>query len=118
MEEKDLNEVLGIDNNPNSIQSTNGPSEENYSHEKTLRSIATIVLVSGIIATVIMLFTITFPEQLEDGYSYLTERKFNINGFLLTVLTCLSSIATWAVLNVLSNISMNLFRIKNHLTNS
>ena len=60
MEEKDLNKALGVEENVINTPSGNDILEENYNHEKTLRSIAKIVLVSGIIATVIMLFTITF----------------------------------------------------------
>ncbi|MDR2410580.1 MAG: hypothetical protein LBE13_21055 [Bacteroidales bacterium] len=108
--DKTVNEILGI-------QETEAKTEfaDSYSHEKILRTIATIILIVGIIATLIMLFTITFPEKLEDGYRYITERKFSAMGFLITILTCLSSITIWAILNVLSNISINLFEIKDKI---
>jgi hypothetical protein len=108
--EKDVNEFLGVketEEKEATIEFVNS-----YTHEKTLRTIAIVVLIVGIIATLTMFFTVTFPEKLKDGYSYTTERSFSLTGFLITIFTCLSSITTWAILNVLSNISINLFKIK------
>jgi hypothetical protein len=106
--EENVNEILGVQGTEDGT--TTGLNS--CSHEKTLRTIATIVLIVGIIATLIMLIVITFPEKLKDGHSYVSERNFSLTGFLITISTCLSSITVWAALNVLSNISINLFKIK------
>ena len=76
------------------------------SAENTLKTIATIILICGIIVSVILLFTAMFIE--EPSYSYHTEKVFNPEGFVMTVGVLLSSIATWASLNVFANISLRL----------
>jgi uncharacterized membrane protein len=101
MSENNLNEVLDIQTS----EEKDGVEQNAYSHEKTLKTIAIIILIAGIIATVILLFAITFTE----------EGHFSFTGFLTTVLTCISSITTWAVLNVLSNISINLYKLNDTL---
>jgi hypothetical protein len=108
---EDIDEILGTQESKE--VTTVDRDIDSYSHEKTLKTIATIVLVCGIIATIILFVTITFPEQ--ERNSYATERSFSLTGFLITALTCISSITTWAALNVLGNISINLFKIKDIL---
>ena len=102
--EHNINKALGIDKMQQPQAEKN--IDIKVGVEKTLIQTANFILTVGIIASVIMLFTIVFPEV-----DY-TERKFSMTGFLITVGTCVSSIATWAVFRVISNISINLFEIK------
>lgn len=108
---ENVNDVLGV-------QETNETETaieyvDSYSHEKTLRVVATIVLIVGIIATLICLFTITKTETTTSWGS--KESEFNMMGLLISILVGISSVTTWAILNVLSNISINMYKIKDSL---
>ena len=72
----------------------NTVKKANLSAEKTLKVIADIVLIGGIIGALICLFAIV-----ED---------FNPMGFATTVSVLLSTLVIWASMRVLSNISINL----------
>ena len=72
--------------------------------ESTLRTLGTIALCVGLLATVILLITVVFA----DG-------EFNLAGLAMTIGTGLYSVLTWAVLQVIANISSNLFEIKDAL---
>lgn len=81
-------------------------NEVNFSAEKTLKVIATIVLIGGIIGTLICLFTIVIVQN--PKYSYVEDLIFNPMGFVTTVAVLLGSLTIWASLRVLSDISINL----------
>jgi len=78
----------------------------NLSAENTLKVIATIVLIVGIIGAVICLFTIVLIQN--PKYTYITELIFNPMGFVTTISILLGSLTIWASLKVLSDISINL----------
>ncbi|MBR4297421.1 MAG: hypothetical protein IKT82_04430, partial [Bacteroidaceae bacterium] len=89
MEEKNLNEVE--------------IPEISTSAENTLLVIGNIILVLGIISTLILACT-TLQTEVYNGYYH--EEQFNPIGLALTLGTLLSSLATWAVLRVIVNISL------------
>ena len=107
---EDIVEALGIeqkDNNP-----TETPAEEqNNSAENTLNFIANLTLFLGIFISVICLFTICFVETPKDDYFDTTEKVFSWHGFMITIAVFISSLMSWAVLRVFTNISLTLKQI-------
>lgn len=79
------------------------------SAEDTLTTVGNVILVLGILATIILAFTTVFVE-VEVGWH--KESRFNPIGLALTLGTLLSSLATWAVLRVIANISLRLKAIQ------
>jgi hypothetical protein len=75
------------------------------SAEDTLTTVGNVILVLGILATIILAFTTVFVE-VEVGWH--KENHFDPMGLALTVGTLLSTLATWAVLRVIANISLRL----------
>ena len=114
MEEK-VNEILGVEPQEMSLEeealraAPEGPTQEKKnenSAETTLATIADIILVVGIIVTVICLFTLCFVEVPKSMYS--TKTEFSPSGFATTVMVLFSSLISWSVMKVLSNISLTL----------
>jgi len=99
LEEKVIDEVSETTN-------SDEIEEVNLSAENTLKVIATIILIGGIIGTLICLFTIVMVQNPE--YTYTKDLIFNPMGFVTTVSVLLGSLTIWASLRVLSDISMNL----------
>lgn len=83
--------------------------EISTSAESTLTTVGGIILVLGIIATVILACT-TLKTETNNGYYH--REEFNPMGLALTVGTLLSTLATWAVLRVIANISLRLKAIQ------
>lgn len=81
--------------------------------EKTLSTIATIVLVCGIIATVISLCTIVWIQN--PSYTYIEDKIFSPSGFITTITILFSSLISWSLLKVIANISLTLKDINNKL---
>ena len=79
------------------------------SAEETLTTVGGIILAIGSAATVILAFT-TLKTETYNGYYH--EEQFNPMGLALTLGTLLSSLATWAVLRVIANISLRLKAIQ------
>ena len=79
------------------------------SAEETLTTVGGIILAIGIAATVILAFT-TLKTETYNGYYH--EEQFNPMGLALTLGTLLSTLATWAVLRVIANISLRLKAIQ------
>lgn len=79
--------------------------EISTSAESTLTTVGGIILALGIIATLILACT-TLQTKTYNGYYH--EEQFNPMGLALTVGTLLSTLATWSVLRVISNISLRL----------
>jgi uncharacterized membrane protein (Fun14 family) len=50
-----------------------------------------------------------------DPKMMFTEKEFSVIGLLTSILVGISSVTTWAILNVLSNISINMYKIKDSL---
>lgn len=99
---ENINEVLNI-----ALETTEDVKDVSYlNEEKTLKTIADIVLFVGIISSAILLFTITFITQGE--YSWERETTFSPSGLVTTLCVLFSSIATWAFFRVISNISISL----------
>jgi len=80
--------------------------EVNRTAENTLKVIATIVLICGIIGTLICLFTIV--EIQDPKFEYTKVSIFNPIGFVISISILLGSLTIWASLRVLSDISINL----------
>ena len=76
--------------------------------EKTLNTVATIILICGIIASFICFVTLCFQKEPAVGYSYITETKFDPSGLGIAFSVLIISIATWAIMRVLANISITL----------
>lgn len=89
----------------------NEVKELELSAENTLKSIADIVLIGGIISTIICLFTIVVVDS--GKYQYIEDKVFNPAGFATTLGILLISLTIWASLKVLSNISVSLKEINN-----
>jgi len=81
----------------------------NLSAENTLKVIAIIVLIGGIISTIICLFTIVVVDS--GKYHYIDDKVFNPAGLATTIGVLLISLTIWASLIVLSNISVSLKEI-------
>ena len=75
------------------------------SAENTLKTIATIILICGLLATLVLLLTTVFVEK--QGY-YKSEVVFNPTGFAMTLGCLLSTLASWSALKVFANISLRL----------
>ena len=90
------------------VEPTTEKKDEN-SAEKTLATIADIILIVGIIVTIICLFTLCFVEVPKSMYR--TEKEFSPSGFATTVMVLFSSLISWSVMKVLSNISLTLKEI-------
>lgn len=102
--------VSAVEETPAPAPNTTPEEEEiNLSAENTLNGIAVFTLIAGIIATFICLFTICWIRNPE--YKYLDEKIFNPGGFATTVAILIGSLATWALLKVLANISITLKQI-------
>ena len=102
--------VSAVEETPAPTTNTTPQEEElDLSAEKTLNGIAVFVLFSGIIATLICLFTICWIQNPE--YKYLHDKVFNPSGFATTVSILIGALATWALLKVLANISITLKQI-------
>lgn len=90
---------------PNSVAET---QEEDISAEKTLKRMANFILLVGISAAIICLFTICWVEVPKAGYSYITEKVFSGGGFATTVGILVGSLSIWAIFKVIANISITL----------
>lgn len=73
--------------------------------ESTLIVIANIVIILGVLASIILAFTV-----IHDKYM-----GFNPTGLVITLSTLLSSIVTWAVLLCIAKTSKNIREIRNKL---
>ena len=80
---------------------------EVFSDEQNLKLIANYVLGLGLFVTGVLAFTrvvVTVPGQ----YSFEGKMEFDPGGLAITLFTLLSSLASWACLRVISNISESL----------
>lgn len=73
--------------------------------ESTLIIIANIVIALGVLASMILAFTIIYDKYM----------GFNPTGLAITISTLLSSIVIWAVLLCIAKISKNIREIRNKL---
>lgn len=120
MEETNVIDEMGFDmkgdsSSSNENKETAKPVEEkpdDNSAEETLKTIATITLVVGIIASLILFFTVCWVE---NPMSYSHKMMFNPIGFGTMVMVLVSSVISWATLKVFANISMTLKDIKNKM---
>lgn len=79
-------------------------SSENNSAENTLKTIAIITLVLGVFMTLVLFVTICWSDD-----------KFNPSGFGVTCGVLISTLISWAVMNVFANISLTLKKINSKL---
>lgn len=98
---ENINEALGVSQSNTSAANTYETKTADNSAENTLATIATIVLIFGIIASLVCLFTLT---SIEVGY----HKEFNPAGLGYTVMVLMSTLISWSVMKVLSNISLTL----------
>lgn len=123
---EDINDVLGVESSQKSEMSENKENtgnrvkKEDNSAEDTLNTIAWITLIVGIIAAIICLCTICWTKTtvVVQHFTYSDDitkdvTTFNPMGFAMTIGIFLSSLASWAFLRVISNISLTLKDIKN-----
>ena len=100
-------------NQPEASGVQNGDLENKpvlFSDEENLKMIANYVLALGILATAVLAFTrmfVTVPGE----YSFDEKKVFDAGGMAITVFTLLSSLASWACLRVISNISESLKKL-------
>lgn len=104
-----INEVLNLSNNAsNQIVEIS----DNTNDEKTLRTIANLILAVGIISSLILLFTISFVK-IQGENSWESKMALSASGLVTTIGTLVSSIGLWALLRVISNISTSLKELNN-----
>lgn len=98
--EEDINALLGVQES----NSNRAPVKKNnrYQHENALRIVANIVLMLGIIGTATLLFISAFEERAVF--------------FLLSVAVFLNTIVVWGLLNVICNISVNIYKIRDKVS--
>ena len=87
--------------------------EIDYSAESTLETIATIFLLTGIIATLICAFSMIIVR--DPDFTYIERYTFSPEGFIITLTILLSTLASWASMKVFANISRSLKEIKNKI---
>lgn len=80
--------------------------------ENTLRIVANIILIIGVLATIVLLFTIVVVKDPLHHY----QKVFSSEGFSVTVGTFLTVLVTWALLRVIANISYRLKNIQDFLS--
>lgn len=109
--EENVNDVLGVatENTPTVKTAAEEPKAADNSAEKTLIMIANIVLVCGIIATIVCLFSIVWVE--DPSWTYRTKYMFNPSGFVTTIMVLFTSLISWSFMKVLANISITLKEI-------
>ena len=76
-------------------------------YENTLSTIGNITLIAGLICTIILFFSIVF---IDAPYG---DSEFNSAGFAITLSVFLTTITTWALLRVISSISINVRQLNN-----
>lgn len=109
--EENVNEVLGIKEESQVTpevqkEDSQNTDSSNNSAENTLTVIANVVLVCGILASVICLFTIVWVRN--PAYTYIDKYMFNPSGFATTIMIVMSSLISWSFMKVLANISLTL----------
>lgn len=111
--EEHVDEILGIKEENPVTEIASSKSE--MSDENMLKIIANVILVVGIIASIVLLFTVAIVQvQIQDEYSYLTktETRWSSAGFAITIGTFLFSIVLWSFFRVIINISISLKELK------
>jgi preprotein translocase subunit SecG len=113
MESNNIDEVLGV------VKKEKEKSPNLLRDERNLRIIANIILIVGIIASLILLFTIVVISSQQNYYSsegYVigseSGKIFSATGLATTLATLLVSVTLWAFFRVISNISISLKMIK------
>ena len=117
--EEQVNEILGVSES-SPIQEREKTFDDLITEENTLKVIANVILIVGIISSLILLFTVAIIQiQIKGEYSFedKTETIFNASGFVITIGTFFSSIALWAFLRVIGNISITLKELKENKLN-
>lgn len=116
-EEKKQETIAEALNDTPEVEAKTEQAEQNeeldLSAEKTLNGIAIFVLIAGIIATVVCLFTICWIQNPE--YTYISDKIFNPSGFATTVSILVGTLAGWALLKVVASISTSLKEINKKL---
>ena len=87
---------------------TSEVKELNLFAEKTLRAIANIVLILGIISTLVCLFSIVVVDSKNTYITHIDDKEFNPLGFATTIGILLGALIIWASLRVFSDISISL----------
>jgi hypothetical protein len=81
--------------------------DDSNTYENTLNTIGNITLIVGLICTLILFFSIVF---IDAPYG---DSEFNSAGFAITLSVLLTTITTWALLRVISSISINVRQLNN-----
>ena len=102
----DENENKVLDVAETSANTPEAPKEEtsNNSAEKTLITIANIVLICGLIATFFCFWNTVFVQD----RTYVDKDELSPKGVAFTVVVLLCTLVTWALLKVTANISLTL----------
>ena len=89
--------------NNDSFNTETATESVNKNAEDTLDSVASLILVLGIIGTVFCLFTLTTTKVVDPDYHYSTQyiTIFNPVGIAISIGVLFSTITTWAVLKIL-----------------
>ncbi|MCQ2287831.1 MAG: hypothetical protein MJZ74_01905 [Muribaculaceae bacterium] len=102
-ERKELNTVEEpeVENTISNTKDENGP-------ENMLKTLATVVMVVGIIGSFICFIVLGFVDKPYDTYSYSSGKEVNPGGIMISVVALFTTIVTSCVMKVLANISLSL----------
>ena len=90
------------------ISTSNVTVKTDLSAENTLKTIAVVVLVVGIIGTIVLLVTVWNDNSIYD-------KDFNSSALVGAIGVLLGTLITWALLKVLADISINLKEINSKM---
>ena len=109
-----------IDKGVDTISETESKSEHKdkieqsiHPSENMINSVANFILAAGIIALIILLFTIVFVET--PVMDYYTRTEFNPAGLATAIATLITSIIVYSVMKVIRIISINTRKTKEYL---
>lgn len=110
--EENINQVSGVEQKTATPQPEVKAQPIDKSAENTLSTIANIIVICGIIATLICLFTVVFVENPDYmGLDFQSKHIFNPSGFASTITMVFSILVSWSLLKVIANISITLKEI-------
>ena len=114
--EENINEVLGVTTQESQVSKNVETTKEitiDNSAENTLTTIASIILICGIIATIVCFFYLAFYRV--TSYGSIKHDEFNPAGFGTTIEVLAGTLISWAALRVFANISKTLKEINSKL---
>ena len=80
--------------------------------EKTVNILSNLILAFGVIASIVMSFSIIMVEKAESfGRFTYSDKEFSPTGLIIVISTLLSSVLLWALLKLAIDVSVNIREI-------